>query len=82
MALIEYKKAGLKYEVLETFQAGIELTGAETKSVRAKQGKLDGARVLMRGGEAFIIVLSIPPYQVGNTPAVYDPERTRKLLVK
>jgi SsrA-binding protein len=82
MALIEYKKAGLKYEVLETFQAGIELTGAETKSVRAKQGKLDGARVLMRGGEAFIIGLSIPPYQVGNTPAGYDPERTRKLLLK
>jgi len=43
---------------------------------------MDGARVIMRGGEAFIIGLSIPPYQQGNTPAGYDPERTRKLLLK
>ena len=82
MALIEYKKAGLRYEVLETFQAGIELTGAETKALRAKQGSMDGARVIMRGGEAFIVGLTIPPYQVGNTPAGYNPERTRKLLLK
>jgi len=82
MALIEYKKAGLRYLVLETFQAGIELTGAETKALRAKQGAMDGARIIMRGGEAFVIGLSIPPYQQGNTPAGYDPERTRKLLLK
>jgi len=81
MALIEYKKAGLRYAVLETLQAGIELTGAETKALRAKQGSMDGARVLMRGGEAFIVGLSIPPYQVGNTPAGYNPERTRRLLL-
>lgn len=82
MALIEYKKAGLKYFVLESLTAGLELTGAEVKSVRAKQGKLDGARVIVRGGEAFIIGLSIPPYQQGNTPAGYNPERPRKLLLK
>lgn len=82
MTLIEYKKARLKYAVVETFAAGIELTGAEVKSVRSKQGKLDGARVVIRGGEAFLIGLSIPPYQPGNTPAGYDPERPRKLLLK
>lgn len=82
MGLIDYKKAGLKYSVLETFQAGIELTGAEAKSVRAKQGKLDGSRVIIRGGEAFVVGLSIPPYQVANTPTGYDPERTRKLLLR
>lgn len=81
MALIEYKKAGLKYSVLETFTAGLELTGAEVKAVRAKHGKLDGSRVIIRGGEAFIVGMSIPPYQVANTPAGYDPERTRKLLL-
>lgn len=82
MGLIEYKKAGLKYAVIETLSAGLELTGAEVKSVRAKHGKLDGARVIIRGGEAFIIGLSIPPYQQANTPAGYNPERPRKLLLK
>lgn len=81
MALIDYKKAGLRFIPLETFSAGIVLTGAETKAVRAKQGKLDGARVVIRGGEAFVLGLSIPPYQQGNTPAGYDPERPRKLLL-
>lgn len=81
MTLIEYKKAGLKFTVLETFQAGIELSGAEVKSLRAKQGKLDGARVIIRGGEAFIVGMQVPPYQQSNTPAGYDPERTRKLLL-
>ncbi len=82
MALIEYKKVGLRYTILSSVQAGIELSGAEAKAVRRKQGKLDGARVLIRGGEAFIVGMSIPPYQVGNTPSGYDPERTRRLLLK
>jgi SsrA-binding protein len=82
MALIEYKKAGLKYAVLETFTAGIELTGAEVKTLRSKQGSMDGSRVIIRGGEAFVIGLSIPPYQQANTPAGYDPARPRKLLLK
>ncbi|MDB5245024.1 MAG: SsrA-binding protein SsrA-binding protein [Parcubacteria group bacterium] len=82
MALIEYKKAGLRYTVISTMQAGIELSGAEAKAVRKKQGKLDGARVIIRGGEAFVVGMSIPPYQVGNTPAGYDPDRTRRLLLK
>lgn len=81
MSLIEYKKARLRYAVLETFQAGIELSGAETKALRNKQGKLDGSRVIIRGGEAFIVGMQIPPYQAGNTHAGYDPERTRKLLL-
>jgi SsrA-binding protein len=82
MALIENKKAHLKYSILETFQAGLELSGAEVKSLRGKQGKLDGARVIVRGGEAFIVGMSIPPYQPSNTPAGYEPERTRRLLLK
>jgi SsrA-binding protein len=82
MALIEYKKVGLRYTIISSVQAGIELSGAEAKAVRAGHGKLDGARVIIRGGEAFVVGMSIPPYQVGNTPAGYDPERTRRLLLK
>ncbi|KND50339.1 MAG: SsrA-binding protein [Parcubacteria bacterium C7867-007] len=81
MHLIENKKAGLRFEVLKSFQAGIELTGAETKSLRARQGSLEGARVLVRGGEAYIVGMSISPYQVANTPAGYESDRLRRLLL-
>lgn len=81
MSLIENKKARLRFEVLETYVAGMELTGAEAKSLRAKHGSLEGARVIVRGGEAFLVGMTIPPYQVKNTPDTYDPERTRRLLL-
>lgn len=81
-ALIKNKKATLRFEVLETFQAGLELHGYEVKSIRAKLGSLDGSRVIVRGGEAFIVGMTIPPYQASNAPKTYDPERPRKLLLK
>jgi SsrA-binding protein len=80
--LLENKKVHLRYSVLETFQAGMELFGGEVKSVRAKLGKLDGARVIIRSGEAYLVGVSIPPYQGANTSVAYDPERTRRLLLK
>lgn len=79
--LITHKKARLEYEILEEFEAGLELTGQEVKSLRAKHGKLEGAHVIMRGGEAFIVGMSVPAYQVKNAPESYDPEHTRKLLL-
>ena len=66
----------------EEFEAGIELHGFEVKSLRAKQGSLKGARVLVRGGEAYLVGASIPPYQVANTPKNYETDRTRRLLLK
>jgi SsrA-binding protein len=82
MSLIENKKAGLRFAILTQFQAGVELTGGETKSLRKKQGSLEGSRVIVRGGEAFLVGMSIPPYQIANTPADYDAERPRRLLLK
>lgn len=79
--LIAHKKARLDYEALEEFEAGIELVGLEVKSLRAGRGKLEGGHVIVRGGEAFIVGMEIPPYQAGNTPKTYDPARTRKLLM-
>ncbi len=52
MSLLEHKKARLDYEILEEFEAGIELLGPEVKSLRAKLGKLEGAHITVRGGEA------------------------------
>lgn len=66
---------------MEAYAAGIELTGGEVKALRAKQGSLEGARVVVRGGEAFILGMTIPPYQAANTALSYDPERARRLLL-
>lgn len=81
MALVENKKARLNYEVLEEFEAGLELLGHEVKSLRGGQGKLEGSHVIIRGGEAYVVGMHIPPYQAANTPKEYDPARTRKLLL-
>jgi SsrA-binding protein len=81
MVLVEYKKAFLKYAPLESFTTGIELLGQEVKALRNKLGSLDGSRVVVRGGEAFIVGMTIPPYQVANMPKNYDKERARRLLL-
>ncbi len=79
--LIENRKARFNYELQEKLTAGIELFGFEVKSLRQKQGSLDGAYVIVRGGEAFLVNAFIPPYQPKNTPKEYDPRRHRKLLL-
>lgn len=82
MALIENKKAHFDYEILEKYEAGIQLMGFEVKSLKMKRGSLAGAHVIIRGGEAYIVGMEIPPYQPKNIPKDYDPSRTRKLLLK
>ncbi len=81
MTLIKNKKAHMLYEILETFSAGIELLGQEVKALRGSLGSLEGSRVVVRGGEAFIVGMTIPPYQAANMPKSYDPERARRLLL-
>jgi SsrA-binding protein len=80
MRLIESKKLHLTYVITDTLEAGIELFGFEVKSLRKKLGSLDGAKVIVRGGEAFLVGVYIPPFQASNTPKSYDPYRTRRLL--
>ena len=81
MSLIQNKKVYLNYEIQETFSAGVELFGFEVKSLRKKQGSLEGAYIIARGNEVFLIGATIPPYQPTNTPDNYDPARNRKLLL-
>lgn len=78
----ENRKARHDYTILETYEAGIELRGAEVKSIAAKHAHLDGAYALVRGGEVWLINFAIPPYQPHNTPADYDSERPKRLLLK
>lgn len=75
------RKVHFDYEILEKYESGIELLGTEVKSVRGGRMSLEGAFVIIRGGEAFIINANIPPYQPSNTPKDYDPLRNRKLLL-
>ncbi len=77
----ENRKARFNYEILEKYEAGIELLGVEVKSVRNGQMFLEGAFVVIRGGEAFLINSSISPYQPNNAPKDYDPLRNKKLLL-
>ncbi|MFA6585824.1 MAG: SsrA-binding protein SmpB [Candidatus Paceibacterota bacterium] len=77
----ENRKAIFNYEILEKYEAGIELLGVEVKSVRSGRMSLDGAFIIVRGGEAFLINANIPPYQVNNTSKDYDPLRNKKLLL-
>lgn len=79
--LIQNKKARFDYEILEKLAAGIELFGFEVKSLRGKSGSLEGSYVTIRGGEAYLINASIPPFQPNNTPKGYDPKRNRRLLL-
>ncbi len=78
---LDNPKAHFDYEMLERFDAGIELLGFEVKSVRAGKGSITGSHIIVRRGEVFIIGMRIDPYQVGNTPPGYEADRTRKLLV-
>lgn len=78
--LISHKRAKFDYEILETFEAGIVLAGYEVKSVRKGHGKIEGAYVVVRGGEAYLVGASISPFQSANMPKDYDPEHPRKLL--
>ena len=82
MSLVTNKKAHFNYEILDTYSAGIELFGYEVKSLKKSQGSLEGSHITVRGNEAYIVGMFIPPYQVKNTPNNYDPYRNRKLLLR
>ncbi|HBA45776.1 TPA: SsrA-binding protein [Candidatus Nomurabacteria bacterium] len=77
----ENRKARFDYEILEKYESGIELLGSEVKSVRGGQMSLEGAFVIVRGGECFLINANVPAYQPKNAPKDYDPLRNRKLLL-
>jgi len=81
MATVENKRVPFDYVILEEIEAGLELLGYEVKSLRAGHGSLKGARVVARGGEAYLVGATIPAWQPANAPKSYDPERTRRLLL-
>ncbi len=77
----ENKKIYFNYEILEKYEAGIELLGVEVKSVRNGRMSLEGAFIIVRGGEVFLINANVESYQVNNMPKDYDSLRNKKLLL-
>lgn len=78
--LVGNRRAGFKYEIVATYEAGIELTGGEVKTLAASHGRLDEAFVALRGGELVIVNMQIPKYKFDTRPG-HEETRTRRLLM-
>lgn len=81
MILISNKRIYKDYTVGAKFEAGIELFGHEIKSIKSGKANLNGSKVIVRGGEAFLVGSHIDPFQPNNIKTKYVPERTIKLLL-
>ncbi len=74
------RRARFDYDILETLEAGLALTGTEVKSLRDGKASLQEAFATVRGGEAWLVQATIPEYAFGNRQN-HDPTRQRKLLL-
>lgn len=74
------KKARFEFDIIETIEAGIVLTGTEVKSIRRRKVSINDSYARIKKGEVFLINMNIAPYEMGNR-FNHDPERERKLLL-
>lgn len=75
------RHARFQYEILETYEAGIELVGTEVKSIREGKVNLRDGFALIRDGEALLLNVHISPHRTASQFFNHDPRRTRKLLL-
>lgn len=75
------KQARYDYDILDTIEAGLVLTGAEVKSVRQGGMNLKGAFVTFHKGEPHLTNAHIRNYPYASNTAIMDPDRSRKLLL-
>lgn len=80
LIISENKKARFDYHIIETFEAGLQLTGSEVKSLRARQVQLKDSYVAFVGNEAFLQNAHISEYK-NSSYNNHHPERLRKLLM-
>ena len=81
MKRIINRRAGFNYQLLERFEAGLVLTGAEVKSIRDGQMDLSDSYVRLLSNELWLINAHISQYRFSQQ-ADYNPKRSRKLLLK
>ena len=74
------RRARFDYEILQTFEAGLELKGSEVKSLRENQASIKESFAMIRDEEVFLINSYIAPYESANI-FNHDPRRERKLLL-
>jgi SsrA-binding protein len=79
--VVSNRRARHDYEILERFETGIVLSGAEVKSLRGGHGSLAEAFARVRDGEVWLEGMHIPPYAQAADKARYQPTRPRKLLL-
>jgi SsrA-binding protein len=75
------RRARHEYDILDTFEAGLELKGAEVKSVRAGQVSLQDAYARVENGEAWLLGARIAPYEYSSGFGAVEADRARKLLL-
>ncbi|MDO8648586.1 MAG: SsrA-binding protein SmpB [Candidatus Peregrinibacteria bacterium] len=76
------RRARFDYEILDTVEAGIILTGPEVKSCRMGHADLSGAYVSFTNGKPMVKHMKIAPYQYASPVANAEPDRDRQLLLK
>jgi SsrA-binding protein len=74
------RRARFDYDIVDTVEAGLVLTGTEVKSLRAGKASIAEAFATVREGEAWLVQAHIPEYEFGNREN-HDPTRRRKLLL-
>jgi SsrA-binding protein len=79
--IVTNRKARKEYEIVETFEAGLALAGAEVKSIRAGKVSLQEAYVRPEAGELYVVGMHVTPYEQATVDAP-EPRRKRKLLMR
>lgn len=79
--LSENRRARFDYEILESFEAGLELIGQEVKSIKGGRCNLSSSYGIIKNGEAWLLNAEIPAYQPKNAPTDYESSRSRRLLL-
>src|SRR3954464_14086714 len=79
-AAADNRRAGFDYEILDAFEAGIELKGPEVKSLREGRANIGDSYASVNGGELFLVNAYVPEYSQANR-FNHDTRRPRKLLL-
>ena len=79
---LENKRINFDFNIHETYEAGIVLTGAEVKSIRDKAAGIVDCYVAFKANELWLINWNVPKYKQSFQNEKYDPKRARKLLLK